>query len=77
MLHGLVLGEALANGHERLGLIAHQMGVGFDLCFNRTFGRAMKDRSRPRHVRHLPEHRAVTSVGRCTIAMTGAFSVFA
>lgn len=39
MLHGLMLGKTLAYGHECLRLVTHQMRVGFDLCFDRTFGR--------------------------------------
>ncbi len=38
MLHGLMLGKTLTNGHERFRLIAHQMGMGFDLRFSCTFG---------------------------------------
>lgn len=34
VLHGLMRGEALANGHERLRLVAHQTGMGFDLRFD-------------------------------------------
>lgn len=44
MFHGLMLGKALTNGHERVRLIAHQMGgVGFDLRFDGTLpgGNAM------------------------------------
>lgn len=77
MLHGFMLGKALTNGDEGLRLITHQMRVRLDLCFDRTFGRTQESpvttaaRASPAGVP------GVTSVGRCTIAMTGAFSVFA
>src|SRR5437879_1255709 len=37
MLHGLVLGKALTNGHECFPLVAHQMSARFDLRFNDAF----------------------------------------
>ena len=51
MLHGLMFGKALADGHECLRLITHQMRVGSDLCFNRTFGSAQRKTGHDRGTR--------------------------
>lgn len=71
-----MFGKTLADSHECLRLITHQMRVGFDLYFNRTFGSTQRKTGHDRGT-CVTGRSAGRDVGRCTIAMTGAFSVFA